>query len=79
MYYPIYIDSINMDLSIFFYFMGPPVKVCKFKLFLSVKIALILANCSDPDEMLFYVAFHLSLHCLPKYMYLFNSIQNGKG
>ena len=26
-----------------------------------------LANSADPDEMPHYVAFHLGLHCLPKY------------
>ena len=37
----------------------------------------ILANSEDPDEMPHNVAFHLGLHCLPKYM--FSSIQNEKG
>ena len=27
----------------------------------------ILANSADIDEMLYFVAFHLGLHCLPKY------------
>ena len=27
----------------------------------------VLANSADPDEMLQYAAFHLGLHCLPKY------------
>ena len=27
----------------------------------------VLANSTDPDEMPHYVAFHLGLHCLPKY------------
>ena len=27
----------------------------------------ILANSVDPDEMQHYAAFHLGLHCLPKY------------
>ena len=56
---------------------------------MSLKIAFILANSEDPDEMLPYAnsedldemppyaAFHLGLHCLPKYM--FTSIQNEKG
>ena len=35
--------------------------------FLSMKIVLILANIVDPDEMPHYAAFHLGLHCLPKY------------
>ena len=37
----------------------------------------ILANSVDPDEMLHKVAFHLGLHCLPKY--LFSGIQIEKG
>ena len=36
--------------------------------FLSGKIVLILAKSADLDEMLPYAAFHLGLHCLPKYM-----------
>ena len=39
----------------------------------------ILANSADPDEMLPYVAFHLGLHCLTIFKYLFASIQNEKG
>ena len=34
---------------------------------LSLKIILILANSADPDEMQPHAAFHLGLHCLPKY------------
>ena len=26
-------------------------------------------NSADPDEMAHYVAFHMGLHCLPKYLY----------
>ena len=40
------------------------------KMFLFLK----LPNATDPDEMLHYAAFHLGLHCLPKY--LFNGIKN---
>ena len=29
----------------------------------------VLANSADSDEMLHYVAFHLGLHCLPKYLF----------
>ena len=29
----------------------------------------ILANRVDPDEMPHYAAFHLDLHCLPKYAF----------
>ena len=35
--------------------------------FLSLTIVFILANSADPDEMPHYAAFHLGLHCLPKY------------
>ena len=34
---------------------------------LSLKAALILANSAGPDEMQHHAAFHLGLHCLPKY------------
>ena len=37
--------------------------------FLSLKIDFALANSVDPDEMPHYVAFHLSLHYLPKYTF----------
>ena len=33
--------------------------------FLSLKIALVYANIVDPNEKLYYAAFHLSLYCLP--------------
>ena len=31
------------------------------------KIAFVLTNSVDSDEMPRYVAFHLSMHCFPKY------------
>ena len=46
-------------------------------IFLSLKIDFIIANIADPDEIPQYAAFHLSIHCLPKY--LFNVIQKEKG
>ena len=30
----------------------------------------VLANMVYPDEMPLYVAFHLSIHCLPKYAFM---------
>ena len=36
-----------------------------------------LTNSVDPDEMPHYVAFHLGLHCLQKY--LFRGFPNTKG
>ena len=35
--------------------------------FLSLKIDFVLANSEDLDEMPHLTAFHLGLHCLPKY------------
>ena len=37
------------------------------KIFISLKIDFVLTNSADPDEMLHNAAFHLGLHCLPKY------------
>ena len=34
---------------------------------ISLKIDFVLANSADPDEMPHYAAFHLGLHCWPKY------------
>ena len=40
----------------------------KFSLkFWSLKVVFIIANSVDPDEMQQNAAFHLGLHCLPKY------------
>ena len=36
--------------------------------FLCLKIVFTFTNSVDPDEMLYYVAFHLGLHCLQKYL-----------
>ena len=36
---------------------------------ISLKIFFVLANSVDPGEMLHYAAFHLGLHCLPKYSF----------
>ena len=58
--FPIHIIAKCMDLSIL-YLMG------HINIFLYVKIVFIIANSADRDEMTHYVAFHLGLHCLPKY------------
>ena len=39
--------------------------------FLYLKIDFFLANSADTDEMPHLAAFHLSLHCLPKYPFRF--------
>ena len=61
--FPIHIDTICMGSN--------PFKMSQnflyYDVFLSLKVVLILANCADPDEMQHYAAFHLGLHCLPKY------------
>ena len=58
--FPIHIDTINMDLSICI-LRGHELK------FLNVDNSFIFANSADPDEMPHHGAFHLDLHCLPKY------------
>ena len=40
---------------------------------MSLKILILLTNSADPDKIQSYAAFHLSLHCLLKY--LFTGIQ----
>ena len=47
-------------------------KVC----YVSLPLFFIVAYSTDPDEMSHCAAFHLGLHCLPKY--LFAGIQNEK-
>ena len=39
----------------------------KYIVFLPLKIDLVLANNADTDEIQLHAAFHLGLHCLPKY------------
>ena len=64
--FPIHIDTISMGLSILS-FKRTQVEVSNCDDFLSLNVDLILANSADPDEMQHYAAFHLDLHCLPKY------------
>ena len=44
---------------------------------LIMRYLFILANSAEHDEMSPYAAFHLGLHCLPKY--IFTGIQHEKG
>ena len=37
--------------------------------FFCMKIVNNFTNSVDPDEMQHYAAFHLGLHCLPKYLF----------
>ena len=61
MNYPIHIETKSMDLSIL-YFKG----FLNSNIFQALKIAFILANSVDPDEMPHYAAFHQGFHCLPE-------------
>ena len=54
-----YTINVSMEFSILY----NSLKSCIF----SLNIAFILANSAYPDEMLLNVAFHLVLHCFPKY------------
>ena len=63
--FPILIDTISMGLPIV-YFKGSQEEFLNYDVFMSLKVVLILANSTDPDEMQHYAAFHLGLHCLPK-------------
>ena len=74
--FPIQINTIGEGLSII-YFMGSHVEISKLEVLQSFKIVLVVANSADPDEMPHYAAFHLGLHCLPKYP--FRGFQKGKG
>ena len=85
---PFHIDTLRMELSIL-YLKGVAgqnfYKVVYFFLwrlffffvFFFFFFFCILANSADPDEMPPNAAFHLGLHCLPKY--LFAGIQSKKG
>ena len=46
-----------------------------YAVFLSLKIIFILANSEEPNEMLHSAAYHLGLHCLPKYRFpIYNGV-----
>ena len=47
--------------------MGHRSELIKYDVFLFLKIVLTSAKSVYPDEMSCYAAFHLGLHCLPKY------------
>ena len=63
---PIHIDTISMGLPIL-YFKGSQEEVSKFSCIFFPDVVLILANSADPNEKQHHAAFHLGLHCLPKY------------
>ena len=66
-----HIDTISMGPHIVYF------NFLNYQVSLSLKVVLILANSADPDEMQHYAAFHLGLHCLPKYP--FRGFQYTKG
>ena len=43
-----------------------------------MKIVFTLANSADPNEILHFAAFHLGLHCSPKYLLTSLSIKRAK-
>ena len=61
--FPIYINTISMGLPIM-YFKGSNEEFFQIS-GISIPEG---ANSADPDEMQHYAAFHLGLHCLPKYL-----------
>ena len=60
------------------YSKGSQVETSKYVLY-SLKIVSIEANSTGPDVMPPDAAFHLGLHCLPKYPFRSSSIQMVKG
>ena len=67
MEFSIKLDTVKLGWSIV-YTEGSQVIISNFFfLFLSLKMDFVLANSAEPDKMQHYVAFHLGLHCLPKY------------
>ena len=67
--YPILIDTVSMELSNLYFKGVTGQNFFQMMYFCPRKMVL-----SSPDEKPPYVAFHLGLHCLPKY--LFTAIQN---
>ena len=65
--FPIHVDRISIGMS-FLYFKRFHEKVLNHDAFLSLKITFILANSAETDEMP-RAAFHMGLHCLPKYLF----------
>ena len=51
------------------YFEGHRVKFPNYYVFLSLSMVLTSAKSVDHGEMQHHAAFHLGLHCLPKYLF----------
>ena len=67
--FPINIDTISMGQPIV-YFKGSQVDFSKLSCISLSEDFIILAKSADPDEMQYGAAFHLGLHCLPKYLFM---------
>ena len=75
--FPRHVNRISMESSIL-YFKRPQGDISKlYCSSVSGEFSVYLSNRPGPDEMPPFVAFHLGLHCLPKY--LFTDVQNEKG
>ena len=66
--FPLHIVTVSMGLPIM-YLKGSQVEFSKSWCISVPEDFLISANSADPDEMQHYAAFHLGLHCLPKYLF----------
>ena len=73
--FPLHTDTISRDCPLCIS-LGHTSKFLNFNIFLSPKTVSILVYNEDLDEMPHYAAFHLGLHCLPKYLFI--GIQNEK-
>ena len=63
-------DTINLGWSIVYIEWSHVIISKNIKIgFLSLKIVFVLANSVDPDDMLHNAAFHMGLHCFPKYAF----------
>ena len=74
--FPIQINAIRIGLSII-YFKGSWVRISKLCCISVPEDCYDIAKSVDPDEMQHSAAFHLDLHCLPKYP--FRGFQHTKG
>ena len=78
---PVFTILVRALNSPFYVLNGHRSKFLNYDVFMSLKTNFIIANIAniaDPDEMQHYEAFHLGLHCLPEYMYLFPVSRNEK-
>ena len=64
--FPIQINTLRMVLSIIC-FKGSQLEISKHLCYSVPEDCIYLSNSAGPDEMLHFAAFHLGLHCLPKY------------